>query len=292
LCYLGPILHTLPSGFAGSRNPFQVGAELYGHKGVESDAEILCLMLETLRAVGTAPIVVDLGHMAVFRGLATAASLDSERASRLFDLLQKKARPELIDCMADWQINSTLAEQVLALTELNGGEEVLAQARQVFGTGVVKDGVTEALQELEAISILVKQRVPTVSLHFDLAEIGGYHYYTGLAFAAYVPGQGQAVAKGGRYDDIGRVFGRARPATGFSTDLKRLVALAPREESSPSGIYAPWVDDADLLTRIAELRRSGMRVITGLPGQPGDARELQCDRRLERRDGRWDVVDL
>jgi ATP phosphoribosyltransferase regulatory subunit len=292
LCYLGPVLHALPSSFAGSRNPFQVGAELYGHRGIESDAEILCLMLETLRVVDAPPVYVDLGHMRIFKDLARTAGLDDTRSSLLFDMLQRKARPEMEEWLREWQIPTPLMAVFLGLTELNGDDAVLADARQLFATHGQLSQHDAALTDLERLSDLVRHRVSNVSLHFDLAEIGGYHYYTGATFAAYVTSQGQAVAKGGRYDDIGRVFGRARAATGFSTDLKRLIDLSALLPPISDAIIAPWPDDALLREKITELRSAGQRVICELPGTVLDPAVARCDRRIEWLDGRWSVVRI
>lgn len=290
LCYLGPVLHTRPGAFAGSRNPFQIGAELYGHDGPESDAEVLALMLEILRIAGVGSIVVDLGHVGIFQGLARQAELDAEQESCMFDLLQRKARPEIGECLKAWRVTAAVAELVAALADLNGDAAVLDAAHRLLAPASPR--VQQALTDLDDIARLVANRVPEVCLHFDLAELRGYHYHTGVVFAAYTPGQGQALAKGGRYNDTGRVFGRARPATGFSTDLKLLVGVNPGEPTPSAGIYAPWPDAPELLAEIGRLRRAGHRVICALPGQSGGPVEMQCTQKLECQAGRWVVVDL
>ncbi len=291
LCYLGTVLRARPEAMGGSRAPLQVGAELYGHAGVESDLEILELMLETLALTGVRDAHVDLGHVGIFRGLMAQADLGADFEAELFDALQRKAVPEVRQLLSGRPMDDALRAMLLALADLNGGAEVVAQAREALKAAAAP--VQAALDELERMAALLARRQPEVPLHFDLAELRGYNYQTGIVFAAFVPGHGQEVARGGRYDDIGRIFGRARPATGFSADLKTLVALSsalPRsDESRP--IFAPADDEGGLQAKVRELRAAGERVICGLPGQHGGAEEMGCDRILARRDGTWMVID-
>lgn len=290
LCYLGPVLHTLPRGFAESRNPIQIGAELFGHDGLESDVEILCLMLETLGAAGASSIYVDLGHVGIFRGLARQAGIDRDQEIALFDALQRKARPEVEASMHNWRVARPVAEMITALVDLNGDVSVLADAEQVLRKAGAS--VRYALEDLICMAQLAKRRAPATTWHYDLAELRGYHYHTGVVFAAYVPGQGQALSRGGRYNNIGRVFGRARPATGFSTDLKSLASLVPAQRAISGGICAPWSDDPALADTIADLRRQGRRVIYALPGVSASPESLQYDKKMEQRNGHWVVVDV
>jgi len=290
LCYVGPVLHTRPQGFARTRSPFQVGAELYGHDGIASDAEILQLMVETLAIAGLSSPHIDLGHVGVFRGLAREARLAPEQEQVLFDALQRKAQPEIEAYLASLAISAEQRRMLTALVDLNGDERVLAEAREALRSA--GPAVQQALANLEQIAQLAQRRMPGSALHFDLAELRGYHYQTGVVFAAFVPGHGQEIARGGRYDDIGRAFGGARPATGFSTDLETLIMLAPRQTDQRGAIFAPNVDDAALQAVIADLRRQGQRVCMELPGQSGSAQEMGCDRILERGDGTWQIKTL
>jgi len=290
LCYVGPVLHTRPQGFARTRSPFQVGAELYGHDGIDSDAEILQLMVETLSIAGLSSPHIDLGHVGVFRGLAREASLDPEQEQVLFDALQRKAQPEIESYLASLAISPDQRRMLTALVDLNGDESVLAEAREALRAAGI--AVQQALANLEQIAQLAQRRMPGMALHFDLAELRGYHYQTGVVFAAFVPGHGQEIARGGRYDDIGRAFGGARPATGFSTDLETLIMLGPRQADQQGAIFAPNVDDAALQAVVADLRRQGQRVCMALPGQSGTAQEMGCDRILERGDGAWQLKTL
>ena len=290
LCYLGPVLHTLPNGFGGSRNPFQVGAELYGHAGLESDVEVLWLMLETLKLADLTSIWVDIGHMGIFRGLAQAAQLSVEQEGMLFDGLQRKAKPEIEVCLKDWGVDARLREMLITLIDLNGDIAILEAADRSLA--LAAPSVRQALAELGSIAHLVQAQASEVHFHFDLADLRGYHYHTGVMFAAYIPGYGQALARGGRYNDIGQVFGRARPATGFSTDLKTLICLQPQKIAAAGAIYAPWPKDPLLAAEIHRLRSAGNRVICALPGQTGGPEDLGCNRRLDRQGNQWVVVDL
>ncbi|MDH5181253.1 MAG: ATP phosphoribosyltransferase regulatory subunit [Gammaproteobacteria bacterium] len=290
LCYMGTVLHTRPDGFAASRSPLQVGAELYGHAGIESDLEILALLAETLRLCGIERVSFDLGHVGIYRGLVKHAGLTETRETELFDALQRKSRPDMKVLFEKWALDSKQAEIFLRLSELNGGSEVLAEAKQLFKG--VDQSVLTALNYVEQLAAAIKQKMPHLVVHFDLAELRGYNYHTGVVFAAYVPGQGQAVALGGRYDDIGKVFGQARPATGFSTDLKTLFSLSNTEAQEPETIYAPADQDEALQSMITELRAAGQRVVCALPGQQGDARAMGCQQQLLKQAGQWQVKPI
>ncbi len=289
LCYMGTVLHTMSDGFGGSRTPLQVGAELYGHAGVESDVEILCLMLETFKQSGVENVFVDIGHVGIFRGLTAQANFDNDQEATLFEMLQRKAIPEIQQFLDNSNIDKNISEMLFNLAELHGGGDCLQKARQCFAKA--DDSVKQALEYLQLTVSKLKQRVGKVNIHFDLSELRGYHYHTGIVFAAYVSGQGQEIARGGRYDDIGKVFGRARPATGFSTDLKTLVNLSVNQQinSEKSAIFAPCDDDIVLIEAIANLRAQGEKVIEELPGQQGNAKVMGCDRELVSENGQWIV---
>lgn len=291
LCYLGTVLHTRSNGFAGTRSPLQIGAELYGHAGVESDLEILRLMMKTLEKAGVRDVYLDLGHVGIFKGLAHQAGLDSRQESALFDALQRKAIPEINQLLSDFSIQPPHAAMLSQLAELNG-DDALDRAEGLFREASTT--VREALAYLRKMREQVAFWLPDIPIHFDLAELRGYHFHTGVVFAAFVPGSGKEIARGGRYDDIGQVFGRARPATGFSTDLKTLIRVSTITETSQevAGIFAAWSDDPAQQALIDELRAQGQRVICGLPGQHGGAGELGCSRQLDCRDGEWQVISV
>ena len=286
LCYMGTVLHTRNDGFGGSRSPLQVGAELFGHAGVESDVEIITLLLESLQLLSISAIHIDLGHVGIFRGLARDADLSEQQESDLFEALQRKAVPEIEEMLKVYVADAGQRQRLAALAELNGDRSVLQRAReQLAGAG---EPVLAALDNLGAIAALIEQRAGGETLNFDLAELRGYHYQTGMVFAVFVPGCGQEIARGGRYDSIGKVFGRSRPATGFSTDLRELMQLSQRSFAHKSGaIFAPGGEDSELLSAVSALRQAGERVVRGLPGQQGGAAEMNCDRVLASEKGQW-----
>jgi ATP phosphoribosyltransferase regulatory subunit len=292
LCYLGTVLHTRSDGFAGSRSPLQIGAELFGHEGVESDVEIISLMLETLKYAGVKDIYLDLGHVGIFRGLARQAGLDANGEKALFDALQRKAAPEIHALLQELDVAPAEAAMLASLAELSG-DDALVQARQRLAKADA--AVLEALTYLERVAALIKSRIPAVPVHFDLGELRGYHYQTGVVFAAFVPGLGQEIARGGRYDAIGKAFGRARAATGFSADLKRLLRAGDLPSGLPAeqgAIFAPWTDDETLRLRIAELRAAGRQVICALPEQQGGALEMGCSEILQKQGDAWVVTAI
>jgi ATP phosphoribosyltransferase regulatory subunit len=292
LCYLGTVLHTRSDAFAGSRAPLQVGAELFGHAGVQSDLEILRLMCHTLDLAGLQNVHLDLGHVGIFRGLARQAELDPEQELDLFDALQRKALAEIDAMVGDFGIPGGPAGMLRALGELNG-DDALARAREELADADPQ--VLEALDYLSRLADHLRRVLPDVPVHFDLAELRGYHYKTGAVFAAFVPGAGQEVARGGRYDAIGQVFGRARPAVGFSTDLRMLLELGRGLDTRHPGeaaVAAPWSEDPSLVRRVDDLRAAGRRVLTLLPGQQGDARAMGCVEQLIQKDGVWAIERL
>jgi len=292
LCYVGTVLHTMPDGFGSSRSPLQAGAELYGHGGIESDVEILCLMVETLRAADIHDIYIDVGHVGIYSGLTKQAGFNKDQEAALFEMMQRKAIPEIQAFLAEQSIDQSVADMLNLLPELHGGEDCLQRATDAFAKADAS--VKDALSYLQRAVAKFKQRVTDIDIHFDLSELRGYHYHTGLLFAAYTPGEGQEIARGGRYDDIGKVFGRARPATGFSTDLKTLLNLSQTKPDSLTGnaILAPSDDAAELWKVIKDLRAKGEVVIQSLPGQQGDAAELECNRVLKNNSGNWVVEDI
>ncbi|MCK4676462.1 MAG: ATP phosphoribosyltransferase regulatory subunit, partial [Gammaproteobacteria bacterium] len=291
LCYIGTVLRTLPESIGDSRSPLQVGAELYGHAGVESEVEIIGLMLQTFSALEIENIYLDLGNVDIYRGLAKQAGLSEEVESQLFEMLQRKAVTEINTLLNSLNIDNSVKAMLSGLASLNGGKEVFEKAHILLADA--DTAVKQAVDYLEKTAELMWQRLADMNMgdlkvHFDLSELHGYHYKTGVVFAAFVPQLGQAIARGGRYDDIGKVFGRARAATGFSTDLKVLNQLSKKQFDLPEKIFAPV--DADQ-TKIAVLREEGNVVIEQLPGQNADASKMGCNRSLCLIDGQWVVKD-
>ena len=291
LCYIGSVLRTHPDGFSASRSPMQIGAELYGHAGVESDAEVLNLMMETLRIAGLNEVYLDLGHVGIFRSLAEQAELNESQESALFEALQRKARPEIAELVGSFGVSEKSADMLNALADLNGGPEVLELARRKLAEA--SQDVQEAIDYLQKLGDLLAAQVPHVPVHYDLAELRAYRFHTGVVFAAFIPGQGNEVARGGRYDSVGEKFGRARPATGFSADLKALMSVGSYTLSAAGpGILAPAVVDQELDQKIRTLRANGRVVIRELPGQSGQPGETGVTEKLEKTDQGWTLVPL
>lgn len=284
-CYSGTILTTLPQGLSTSRAPIQIGAELYGCAGVAADIEIIRLMLTTLLQAGVPQIHLDLGHVAVFRELAKAAQLSVEQESQLFDIYQRKSLPEL------QALGSQLpqAEWFVALGRLSGGVQVIEQAQLAFANA--PDKVKQALADIQTIVQALQGFADNVSISVDLSELRGYHYHTGLVFAAYTAHSAAEIAKGGRYDCIGEAFGRARPATGFSADLKTLVSFV-EQVAATRKIFAPAIDDNSLQIMMTQLRYQGHIVIQALTDDRSTAQQLGCTQQLVLRQQTWQVEDL
>jgi len=289
LCYMGTVLRTHADDLSNKRSLMQIGAELYGHEGVASDIEVIRLMLAMLQHIGLNDIHLDLGHVDIFRSLTKQAGLNPQQEALLFDALQRKAAPEINDILRQGSIPANVQTMLSELIWLNGGVDVLNKARQTFKSA--QGNVHTALDNLEFIASQLTKLNPQVELHFDLAELRGYNYHTGVVFAAYKPGVGQSIAQGGRYDHIGEVFGRARPATGFTADLRTLVEYSSSVQQAPAGVFAPYQDDEELSRIISELREQGNRVIVALPGQVDDAKAMGCDRKLEKQNDKWAVVN-
>lgn len=293
LCYADSVLHTRPRGLLTSRVPIRVGAELYGHSGVECDIELVCLMHETLKAAEIGDIQLVLGHVGLFRSLVKAANLELPVEQTLFDAVQRKAYNEIDLVLEESVTDESLRQMLRQLSQLSGGENTLVEAVAAFDKAPAS--VKAELQELVDIVAGLKNRLPEVVLNFDLCELRGYEYHTGIVFAAYTPEYGRAVAKGGRYDHIGKVFGRARPASGFDSDLKTLVKLSGKNHQNRTCILAPGEISSELLELVAELRADGCIVINNLGSEaPGTAErlELDCDRQIIQRDGKWRVEDF
>ena len=285
LCYAGSTLHTRPTSPLASRSPIQLGAELYGDDSPGADVEIVRLMLATLEAAGLSGITLDLGHVGIYEAVLASAQLDADTERTVFDALQRKSVPDLDAALA--AAPEETAAMIVALADLHGDDSVLMRARELCAENV--PAALDALDALSELAAEIRHTHPDLDIYFDLAELRGYHYHTGLVFAAYVRGHGQALANGGRYNDVGQVFGRARPATGFATDLKALMALLPAMAQSAAGaISMPDNDDPALLEKAQELRAAGEIVINTL-GTTADAR---CDRELVEVDGGWEIKDL
>ncbi|MDQ2987674.1 MAG: ATP phosphoribosyltransferase regulatory subunit [Pseudomonadota bacterium] len=283
LCYAGSVLHTRPSGLHATREPLQIGAEIYGHAGLEADAEIQELALASLAMAGFADVRLDLSHVGVLRSIIAddAAARNDEAA--LYALLRAKDSPGLDAITRNYAPETRAA--LMALPHLYGDVDVLARARDVLPA---LPGISKALAELAALAASALGRAEVA---IDLADLRGYQYESGAMFGLYVPGLPNAVARGGRYDHVGEAFGRARPATGFSLDLRELARLLPSAERKHA-IRAPWGNAPELREQIAELRKTGEVVIQSLPGHDDDQDEFECDRVLVLEDSNWILKNL
>ena len=282
LCYAESVLRTQVEGTGQSRQPLQIGAELFGHAGIESDFEIQRLMVQALQLAEIKHVLVDFSHVAIFRALVTRANLGAEIETDLFAALQAKDVGSLNEIVAG--VDAVTREALLALPQLHGGVEILQEAQQRLPQyAEIKLALQDVKRAAQSLAVL------GVEISVDLAELRGYHYHTGLVFAAYTTGHPDAVALGGRYDQIGQTFGRARPATGFSLDLRTLMTLSPLP-LLVQGILAPYSEDAGLQQKIASLRAEGEVVIVDLPGHDQHRGELNCDRILVSKEQGWEVV--
>jgi ATP phosphoribosyltransferase regulatory subunit len=291
LCYLGTVLTTRPAGFGGTRSPLQVGVELYGHEGLDSDREVLSLLLETMATCGVEEVNVDLGHTGIFREMSRAAGLDARQSAELFDMLQRKSVPEIDSFVAGLDASDSVRAGICSLPMLNGGVEALDRAREALAFAPEARAYIDAL---EALAREVGARYPDVTIHFDLAELSGYHYETGVVFSAYTSGEGQEIARGGRYHGIGKDFGRERPAVGFSADLKMLRKVSSVAFNDTSRrILAPCSAGDDALNQaISTLRSQGDCVVYVLDSQSEPQELSGCSHQLIKRDDQWVVEEI
>ncbi len=282
LCYCGPVLHTRPGGPHATREPLQLGAEIYGHAGLEADLEVLSLALAGLSAVEAQALAVDMADARIVCALTADMALSATGLSQIHAALAAKDLSELKVLTRDAPAASRRG--LLALPQLYGGAEVLTEAVKLLPAGPL---IAQALAELRWLA----QRVEGVRVSFDLADLRGYAYYSGATFSIYARGGSDALVRGGRYDEVGAVFGRNRPAAGFSLDLKALVrVLAPRPLRA--AIRAPWRDAGALRSAIAALRAQGETVVCALPGHDHEEDEFHCDRELLELAGSWQVQTI
>jgi ATP phosphoribosyltransferase regulatory subunit len=277
LCYAGSVLHARPSGFHATREPLQIGAEIYGHAGLEADGEIQALALTSLRLAGLSEVTLDLSHAGILKGILDGDAIATKQQGAIVTLLRAKDVPALEALSASF--SERVKNALRALPELHGDLSVLDRARKILPASAI---VTRALDELA----LLAQSAGEVRVNIDLADLSGYQYESGAMFALYVAGLPNAVARGGRYDHLGEAFGRARPATGFSMDLREIARLLP-SASPASAIRAPWGREPELTALIARLRAEGEIVIQSLPGHENDQQEFDCDREIVAEQGKF-----
>ena len=298
LCYIGTVLRTRSDEQGGSRSPVQVGAELFGHAGIESDSEIISLMLATLDSLDIKDLVLDLGHVGLASGLADYAQLDDLQRSDYFDMLSRKSIPEIENWVATLELPATATNMLLALPMLSGSPDIIESAKDSLKNA--GKAVLDALDHLQKISRLLSTNYPELTLHIDLAEMRGYAYHTGIVYTVYQTGCARSIAQGGRYDGIGKAFGNSRPAIGFSSDLRTLVDLSFGTTElintlGVNGILIPNIQDQTLEKHVNELRAQGEQVIRYL-GSTQEAeinadqlKSYGCNRILHKQNNLWVV---
>ncbi len=303
LCYAGPVIRTRVKAAGGSREPLQFGAELFGEPGPDSDCEIVRLMVESAALTGLNDAQLDLGHVGIFRALVAAIQVDSETEAGIYDALIRKSASDIEQATSEAGIDRALRSALCRLVDLSGDSEILEEAKGVLSCC---PEALVSLDNLTQVGNLCRRFCPDIQINFDLAELRGYRYHTGVVFALYAPGHGQAVAQGGRYDDIGREFGRRRPATGFSADLREIMrirrARGAFSEATDSGeqiarILAPFDPDPALAEKVKELRLGGAVVVQAFASELADANTVgssadALSAKLEKIDDRWQLVSL
>jgi ATP phosphoribosyltransferase regulatory subunit len=279
LCYCGPVLHTRPSGPHATREPLQFGAEIYGHTGLEADLEILTLALDSLKAAHVGAINVDMADARIVHALLKDLTLDANQLANIHAALAAKDASELKTLLR--HAPHATAQALNALLQLYGDGTVLQEAQRVLPPS---PDIEMALAHLKWLA----SHLDGASVSFDLADLRGYAYYSGAMFSMYAPGASDVLARGGRYDEVGLVFGRKRPAVGFSLDIKALTGVAA-DRPLRAAIRAPWGEDSELRSAIASLRRRGETVVCVLPGHESQVDEFHCDRELLLAAGQWVV---
>ncbi len=279
LCYCGPVLHTRPDRPHATREPLQFGAEIYGHAGLEADLEALLLAQECLRIANVGDLTIDLADVRIVRGLLAGLTLSAPMLNGIHSALAAKDAGELASLSREFPRESR--EGLQALLQLYGDASVLEEAKSAFRSFPDLHSVLSSLKWIAA-------HLEGAKVTFDLADLRGYAYYSGARFAIYSLGASDALVRGGRYDEVGAVFGRNRPAAGFSLDVKQVVGAAP-PRALKAAIRAPWGVSGDVNAAIAQLRQAGETVVCVLPGHESEVDEFHCDRELVQSAGRWVV---
>ena len=281
LCYCGPVLHTRPAGLLSTREPLQFGAEVFGHAGLEADLEALELALDCLQAAACEPLVLDLADARVLRGVLAGVPIDAQGLKDMVRALADK------DAARVYTLSQAMPDEarsgLRALLSLYGDADVLVRARRELPARAL---IHTALDELEWLCSHLQRAYPSLRVGFDLSDMGGYAYYSGPRFAIYGAGFSDALARGGRYDEVGAVFGRNRPAVGFSLDLKALAEATPQLAAS-AAVLAPWGEEPALRAAVRRLREQGETVLSVLPGHNPEAQAFECDRELVQVAGQW-----
>ncbi len=286
LCYCGPVLHARPDRPLATREPLQFGAEIYGHAGLEADLEVQDLALDGLAAAGVGALVLDMGDARIVRSLLAGEGRTPESVADIVAALTLKDRSAVETLVAG--CSTPVRAALLTLLDLYGGIDVLDEARRLLPP---HPAIVAALDDLAWLGRHVRAAHPTIEVGFDLSDMSGYAYYSGVRFSVYAPGSTDALLRGGRYDEVGAVFGRNRPAVGFSLDLRQLSAAMPVAPLR-AAIRAPWSEDAGLRAAIRKLRAANETVVCALPGHEHETQEFACDRELVAIDNQWTLRAL
>lgn len=286
-CYCAPVLHARPSSLLNSRNPLQLGAELYGSEREAADCEVICLMVGLAQDLGLTDLTLDIGHVGLYHALVDALPLAADQRAELFALMRQRALPELNQWLHAHIQEDAQRQLLLALPSWSGGPEILED----IVPQLAQTALAQPLQSLQRLLADLQAELTGVTFHVDLAELRDYNYHTGLVFSLFHQDHGQAIAKGGRYDDTGAAYGRARAATGFSADLKMLAKLIPIDPAEPlRRIFVPAVADPLLRDMVRQLRATGEVLVQGLATDTAAAEATGCSHELVARSGRWSVV--
>ncbi|MFL0810401.1 MAG: ATP phosphoribosyltransferase regulatory subunit [Agarilytica sp.] len=290
LCYAGHVLHAKPKFPLSSRTPLKVGVEMFGVQGVEAEIELISLLIDSLAVAEIEKQYIDIGHVGIFRSLAEAAGLDSAQEAKLFALMQSKSFSDISAWITGNMSDGPLSNALQALPKLSGDSRIIQKAKEQLTD--VPAVVSLALEQLEKIATQIEARYPEAQLYFDLSELRGYHYHTGIVFGAFAPGVGNAIANGGRYDHVGEAFGRARSASGFDIDLSALSRLLEAKLGVAKAIFVVPQEDEAQWQQIQKLRAEGARVVMAMPGQYAPADYQNCDRQLIMQESQWQVTAL
>lgn len=283
LCYAGTVLHAKADNMLASRAPITVGAEIFGESGSAGDLEMVSLMIESLQSLGVSGVHLELGDVGIFRALIEITDIPPDTEEVLFDLIQRKASPDLKRILAEIELSDVISALVMELPGLCGDQEVMSRARELFADYPV---IVERLDRLDELAMGVRERFDNLDIYFDLSELRGYNYHTGIVCATYL--NGQRVAKGGRYDHVGEVFGRSRGATGFDVDIKTLSEQVKLEQGEDKRVLATGAGDKDprRWEKIRELRSQGFIVIEA------ELLDEDCSYRLEKVGSEWQLKSV
>jgi len=286
LCYLGSVLQTTDRSGFHSREPIQFGAELFGHAGPDADVEVVRLCVDVLNALGIANLTIDLGHVGIFRALVEQANFTEQQTAEMLDVCLRKSWPDLQEFKETHNLDEQTYQAFTGLLALEGAVgQIFPKAAKLLEN--CTDNVKNELKNFQDLVELLNKYLPELQCSVDFLELRGINYHTGAVFSVYSDQCAHAIAKGGRYDDVGEAFGRARPATGFSADLRQCLSFSKLKPRSDNLIYAPFNTDRELKTVIQQLRNQGEKVVIGFEQEQSHV----YDREIIQQNGQWKLID-